>query len=376
MTTVVAEDASPTILTFDTQIIGSGTRYQIVSGLLSRVLVTHGFAEDFCVGASVGAGSWQDTRPGPPAADAWFYMLRAVNDCGVGTYGGPLIDQPRPGNACPNGIVDSDFDGSPSDLDCNDTDPNVSPLKPEVCDGVDNNCDGNVDGIATSCGVGACARAGTCTAGVDSCTAGSPTSESCNNIDDDCDGTVDGFGTSCGVGACARTGTCAAGGNSCMPGSPTPETCNNLDDDCNGSVDNGFPNTDGDSMADCVDPDDDNDGALDTADCAPLNSGAFEVPMEVQDLDVLETTPTQITWTNQTLGSATQYETGTGVITATGQITFAAGSCLPTVSASPATDSGPAPLPGQIFYYLVKSRNACGPGTYGTPDRDTHPPCP
>jgi hypothetical protein len=39
------------------------------------------------------------------------------------------------------------------------------------------------------------------------------------------------------------------------------ELCNGTDDNADGAIDEGFPNTDGDSMADCVDPDDDNDGA-------------------------------------------------------------------------------------------------------------------
>src|SRR5262249_11396207 len=49
------------------------------------------------------------------------------------------------------------------------------------------------------------------------------------------------------------------------------EVCNGADDDCDGIVDEGFPNFDGDGLADCVDTDDDNDGDPDATDCAPLN---------------------------------------------------------------------------------------------------------
>ncbi len=49
------------------------------------------------------------------------------------------------------------------------------------------------------------------------------------------------------------------------------EVCNGIDDNCNGSVDEGFADTDGDGLADCVDPDDDNDGVPDFKDCAPLD---------------------------------------------------------------------------------------------------------
>jgi hypothetical protein len=49
------------------------------------------------------------------------------------------------------------------------------------------------------------------------------------------------------------------------------ETCNGIDDNCNGIIDEGFPDTDGDHLADCVDTDDDNDGTPDWYDCEPLN---------------------------------------------------------------------------------------------------------
>ncbi len=49
-----------------------------------------------------------------------------------------------------------------------------------------------------------------------------------------------------------------------------PELCNGVDDNGNGSVDEGFPNTDGDGQANCVDADDDNDGVADNLDNCPL----------------------------------------------------------------------------------------------------------
>jgi hypothetical protein len=50
------------------------------------------------------------------------------------------------------------------------------------------------------------------------------------------------------------------------------EDCNGVDDNCAGGIDEGFPNLDGDALADCVDPDDDGDGVDDGVDNCPAVS--------------------------------------------------------------------------------------------------------
>jgi hypothetical protein len=129
-----------------------------------------------------------------------------------------------------------------------------------TCNGVDDDCDGDVDedfaSTSTSCGVGACASTGTnsCVNGsvVNNCTPGTPAANdaTCDGVDNDCNGATDeGYvpaPTSCGVGACVRSGntSCVNGSvvDSCTPGAPAASdaTCNGVDDNCNGATDEGY----------------------------------------------------------------------------------------------------------------------------------------
>jgi hypothetical protein len=57
-----------------------------------------------------------------------------------------------------------------------------------------------------------------------------------------------------------------------------------VDSDCDGSLVDEFADTDGDLTPDCIDPDDDNDGHADAADCAPLDAAIFPGAPESCDL--------------------------------------------------------------------------------------------
>ncbi len=96
--------------------------------------------------------------------------------------------------------LDMDSDGYNWDVDCDDNDFNINPgAEDAICDGVDNDCDGDIDEgyfeAVTSCGVGICSAGGLmqCIFGVEvsSCVEGNPEIEVCDGLDNDCNGVVD-----------------------------------------------------------------------------------------------------------------------------------------------------------------------------------------
>ena len=131
------------------------------------------------------------------------------------------------------------------------------PAEPEdeICDALDNDCDGETDegapGDGEPCDTG---ELGVCAAGIGDCTLGvftcvqreQPADEECCGLDDDCDGETDegspGDGEECDTG---QDGVCAPGVGRCVRGvllcdrlvEPSEEVCDGLDNDCNDEVD-------------------------------------------------------------------------------------------------------------------------------------------
>jgi hypothetical protein len=165
--------------------------------------------------------------------------------------------------------LDADSDGyfnlagCGTPVDCNDANAAIHPGVTEVCDGIDNNCSGSTDegnpGGGATCNTG---QLGMCSQGTLTCQGGaliciqnqSPTSEICDGLDNNCNGATDegnpGGGFSCNTGL---PGPCSQGSTQCQSGAlicvqlifPGAEVCNGVDDNCNGAVDDGSSCDDG-----------------------------------------------------------------------------------------------------------------------------------
>lgn len=199
------------------------------------------------------------------------------------------------GNSCD---LDDDGDGY---TDANEIAAGSDPLNaastPEVCDGSDNDLDGvtdegfpNADGDSQADCVDAdddndgVTDVAEVAAGSDPFNAAS-TPEVCDGVNNDLDSQIDeGFPNTDGDAQAdcvdpdddgdgfSDVDEIASGSNP-LNAASTPEVCDGLDNDLDGQVDDVFTDTDNDTLRDCVDPDDDNDNIHDEVDESPLVAG-------------------------------------------------------------------------------------------------------
>ena len=180
----------------------------------------------------------------------------------------------------PKLVEDLDGDGFPTEQDCDDYNASIHPNAPEICDGIDNNCNEQIDMQDPSLtdgqegfldldedGFGAGEEGVYCSTtsiNRDDCDDNNPqinpfANEYCNNQDDNCneliddnaldsvqlffDGDGDGFGSTISFqwGCPPMEGYAQEGGdcndNSSTQNPAAEELCDGIDNDCDGSID-------------------------------------------------------------------------------------------------------------------------------------------
>ena len=196
-------------------------------------------------------------EPGPCAVQNMYGLCDGVEICGGAQ--GWLCDAPEP-----SAEICDDLDN-----ECNGTIDDGFELKGQPCDS-------DLDADLCALGLWACDAAGTSLVCVDD----PPVVELCNGLDDDCDGSLDedfpDIGMPCdgddddlclmGTWICSEDGLAAV----CDGDVNQVEVCDGVDNDCDGVIDDGAADTDGDGLLDCFDFDDDNDLVPDDADNCPL----------------------------------------------------------------------------------------------------------
>ena len=178
-----------------------------------------------------------------------------VNACGL--CGAPPVETCNLSDDDCDGIVDEDGLGGGAGSIC----AGCTPVGQEACNNADEDCDGLIDeGITRECGT----DIGVCEAGTETCVAGvfvgcddvGGGAEICDGLDNDCNGIVDGFVEECSVlpgNNPPYDGVCQPGFQTCpvpaMSGNgntfgacqgeigPSTESCDLLDNDCDAATD-------------------------------------------------------------------------------------------------------------------------------------------
>nr|MBK7069668.1 hypothetical protein [Deltaproteobacteria bacterium] len=197
--------------------------------------ISYGYLTETCtagVGACLHTGAFVCTADGRGTTCSATAGTGTTEVCnGIDDDCNGVVDDGNPGGAvaCPTGQSGRCSAGTTActagAIVCNRTDGPIA----EICNGIDDDCNGVVDngnpGGGVACTTG---QRGVCAAGTTTCTTGAvvctrtvaPSAEVCNGLDDNCDGLTDegnpGGGSACAV--LGQLGPCATGVSYCGNG--------------------------------------------------------------------------------------------------------------------------------------------------------------
>jgi len=245
------------------------------------------------------------------AGTTYYYAVKAKNACGESVF--------------------SNIDAGNKNTGCTPT--------TEVCDGADNDCDGQTDeNLTTTSG---CTQTGYCNGAYKTCSNGTwgscsktPQTETCDGVDNDCDGQTDENLTT--TSGCNQTGYCNGAYKTCSNGTwgncsktpPTEQCTNAVDDDCDGYTDS--------SDSDC---------------CSSPSS-----PSGLQASDGTYADKVQVTWSSSSGAASYDVYRCDYASQCVGNMGFY--SKIGNIAGTTYNDTST--TAGTTYYYAVKAKSACG----------------
>lgn len=143
------------------------------------------------------------------------------------------------------------------------------------------------------------------------------------------------------------------------------DTRGDLCDNCVAVSNSDQLNTDLDGSGDACDTDDDNDGFLDVADCAPVAPSVHGSPSPVGNT-LKWSSKSSLNWQRVSGSQGNTYNVYRGTSPASGMHGTFNHTCIEEDSPDHVTTDTASPSTGSSYYYLVSARNRCGESTLGT----------